>query len=86
MIIPNDKYILKWLEEIREDCTKVLTNQFFSKDEWIQYNQKKHYFEYEDGVFLGYTPKGVILMYRQDYVSGYLEWLKKACWYIKLKS
>ena len=71
------------LEKIMEDPENIgITNNHFT-NQWIQYDQVKKCFKYEDGVPLGDTPRDVIQKYRQLKEEGYGEWLDSAIWVVK---
>lgn len=70
------------LETIRENPEMNITNQYFSDDQWIQYNTKKKRFEYEDGVKLGDTSDEVIDFY-ENLATVYGKWVKSVVWSFK---
>lgn len=85
-MVPNQAMLLKFLNEIQEDTNKVLTNQWFTKSQWIQWNSDKQCFEYEDDAFLGYTPQEVIKTYEDAILSGFGRWINTASWCIKTRN
>lgn len=85
-MVPNQAMLLKFLNEIQEDTNKVLTNQWFTKSQWIQWNSDKQCFEYEDNTFLGYTSEEVIFTYEKLSLSRCGNWLKTASWCIRSKN
>lgn len=85
-MVHNQVLLLKFLEEIKEDTNKVLTNQWFTEGQWIHWNTDKKCFEYEDNTFLGYTSEEVIFTYEKLSLSSCGNWLKTASWYMKSKN
>ena len=79
MVYENrSKNLLKMLTNLKERNT-VLTNNFFTNDQWIQYNPKGYY-EYEDGAFLGNTPEDVVEFFEDLEKSEFGNWLQTAKW------
>ena len=84
-MLSNQEIILEYLDVIQKDTSKVLTNQYFTKSQWIQYNSEEKYFEYEDHVFLGKSSLDVIKNFENLLKIGFGEWLNTAEWHIKNK-
>lgn len=78
------KKLKEMLEIIQENPERFLTNQYLSNNQWIQYNQTKKRFEYEDGVRLGDTPDEVIMFFYEDLaMTKFGKWVKSAVWSFK---
>lgn len=87
MVYENRIRFKKMLKSIEINPMKVLTNQHFTSDQWIQYNLENKYFEYEDGAFLGNTPADVTSFFFDILVeSKFGEWIRTASWFVKEKT
>ena len=84
-MVYNENQLRKLLELIKKDPKKVVSCQHFFEGQWIQYNQEKGWYEYEDKSFLGIFPDHVI-----EFLNGLGEdlgqWLRDANWFIKEKN
>ena len=78
--LSDEEYNLgKMLEVIKTDKTKVVTCNWFDKDQWIEYNPEKDEYQYEDDCFLGSSNIDVIFYFRDQYNIG---WSRTAKWFI----
>lgn len=78
--LSDEEYNLgKMLDVIKEDPTKVVSCNWFDKDQWIEYNQEKRQYQYEDNCYLGKSNVDVIFFFQGEYQIG---WSRTAKWFI----